>query len=72
MKLTVITDAAGEVVATVRTELEGKKDDPERIGFALEAGQKAHEIELPPKLESMSADELHLALRERRLIPGAD
>jgi hypothetical protein len=63
MKMTVITDKKGAVVATYRHE-EYKKGQA-RFRLNALAGQSIHEIDMPAELEKItSAKELHSRLKE--------
>ena len=63
MKIHVITDAKGDIVATVHATPGPRGDMP--IGRPLPLdGQRVHEIELPQELEGhRDADSLHSGLR---------
>jgi hypothetical protein len=61
VKITVITDLAGNVLGTVRQRAE---EGQPAAGLIAGAGQKAYEIELSPELEEIeSPDALHEALK---------
>jgi hypothetical protein len=56
MKLTVVTDQAGQVTATIR----GHASDHESVGVAAHPNRKTHEIEVPDDYEQIKdAEELH-------------
>lgn len=64
MKITVITDAKGDVIGTARFPKSKSQHDPV---FTPEAksGQKVYEIELPSHLEKVeSAEELHKEVKK--------
>jgi hypothetical protein len=64
MKMTVITDKKGAVVATYRHE-EEYKEGQARFRLNALAGQSIHEIDMPAELEKItSAKELHSRLKE--------
>jgi hypothetical protein len=65
MKITVITDAKGNVLGTARLPESKSKSDPVFQAVAR-PGQKVHEIELPGHLENVqSAEELHKGLKKQ-------
>ena len=64
MKITVITDAKGNVIGTARLPTSTSKNDPVFKPVA-KPGQKVHEMELPSHLENVpSAEELHKQLKK--------
>ena len=64
MKITVITDAKGDVIGTARFPTKKAKHDPVFQPVAR-AGQNVHEIELPSHLEDLKAGEdLHKELKK--------
>jgi hypothetical protein len=64
MKITVITDAKGEVIGTARFPTKKVKGKPVFQPHAT-GGQKVHEIELPSHLESVeAAEDLHKELKK--------
>ena len=66
MKITVLTDQQGKVLATVRQSEEHPKGPVAKFGLrAIAPGHKLHEIELPSHMEKIqSAQELHRALKD--------
>ena len=66
MKITVLTDQDGKVLATVRHPEEKPKGPVPRFGLrAMAPGHKLHEFEMPSHMEKLqSAEELHRALKE--------
>jgi hypothetical protein len=62
MKIHVITDANGEIVATLRP---GEPHDDVSVALAVPLpGQEVHEVELPKELEQIrNADQLHKELK---------
>jgi hypothetical protein len=64
MKITVITDAKGDVIGTARFPTKKAKNDPVFQPVA-KGEQKVHEIELPSHLEDLkSAEDLHKELKK--------
>ena len=64
MKIHVITDDKGYIVATV-LGIAGSHGDLPTAEPLPAAGQKVHEIELPRELEGLrNADQLHKLLKE--------
>jgi hypothetical protein len=61
MKVTVITDAQGHVLGTMRRSEERDKQGP-ATAFVVAAGQKTTEVDLPEDLLKGSADDLHKAV----------
>ena len=66
MKIAVLTDREGKVLATIRGSEERVKGPVARFGLRVTVpGHKLHEIELPSHMEKiLSAEELHRALKE--------
>ena len=66
MKITVLTDQEGKVLATIRRSEERVNGPVARFGLrATATGHKLHDIELPGYMEKIqSAEELHRALQE--------
>ena len=69
VKITIITDPAGEILATHRRlpsgVAQGKAQGAPVLGLAARQGNTAHEIELPSHLENVkSAEELHRELKK--------
>jgi len=66
MKITVLTDQQGKVLATIRHSEEKPEGPVAKFGLrAVVPGHKLHEFELPTHMEKMeSAEELHRALKE--------
>ena len=64
MKITVITDAKGDVIGTARFPKSKSEHDPVFKPDA-KSGQKVYEIELPSHLEKVeSAEELHKEVKK--------
>jgi hypothetical protein len=64
MKIHVITDDKGDIVATVHGTVGQHGDVPAAKPVPL-AGQKVHELDLPKELEGLrNAEELHNRLKK--------
>ncbi len=62
MKLTVVADAEGNIVATAR--FDGDKGAPQHAAVIGPAGHNAYEVEVPSEVARLeSAMDLHQALR---------
>lgn len=60
MKIFAITNAEGEVIATARETLSAGADAPFGARLVPQAGQKLHEVTLPPALHHIrTPQELH-------------
>jgi hypothetical protein len=73
MKMLIISDAEGSIVATAHTQ--PQKDAPVAVGVIPEPGQTLHEVDVPDKLSKPeSVLELHrdyrleVALGEAKLV----
>lgn len=65
MKISVVTNAEGEVIATHRHVENPDPKAPRGGGFVPRNGQKVHELALPSHLHDIrSAEELHRAVAE--------
>lgn len=65
MKLTVVTDAEGNIIALSWPEVHGPGDGAPQSRVGLHAGQRqrVHHLDVPPELQNMSLVQIHASGR---------
>jgi hypothetical protein len=65
MKLTVVTDAEGNIIALSWPEVHGLGDGAPQSRVGLHAGQRqrVHHLDVPPELQNMSLVQIHASGR---------
>lgn len=64
MKVTVVSDANGNIVAISKAEvLSPTKGVPSRVGLNARGGQRVHQLELPKEFEHLPLAQIHSSAR---------